>query len=109
MTLYQLYTRLEHFFTARHWRGHGVHSPAMYDFIRNVVIPTPKRELPAAIRAAYSPDQVALLPNPFATRLEKQAFRQWYAQNHVVVADLPGLIVLFFDPKRPKQYFRIRN
>lgn len=109
MTIYQFYTRIEHLLTARHWRGHGVHSPAMYWFIRNVLIPTRKKDLPATIRALYPPHEVALWPNPFATRREKQLFRRWYAENHVVVAHLPGLIVLFFDPKRPKQYFKIRN
>lgn len=126
MTPYQLYTRLLHAFTAVHWRGYAVHSPLMYRFVREVVIRNPRRKLPAAIAAKYGTENVAvidtvselpaitgkpvvLLREPFRSRAERNTFRAWYAAHHVVAAHLQGLVVLFFDPKLQKQYFRIRN
>lgn len=126
MTFYQLYTRLRHAFTAVHWRGYAVHSPMMYRFIREVVIRSSRRKLPDAIAARYSvenvgvvdsvadlithePKQVILLREPFRSAVERREFEVWYEGMHVVAAHLQGLMVLFFDPKLQKQFFRIRN
>ncbi|WP_298064911.1 hypothetical protein [uncultured Rikenella sp.] len=126
MTGYQLYTRLRHAFTAVHWRGYAVHSPMMYRFIREVVIRTPRRKLPEAIGRRYGagnvavvdsveellavlPKPVAVLREPFRSACERRQFEEWYGRTHVVGAHLQGLLVLFFDPKLQKQFFRIRN
>lgn len=127
MTGYQFYTRLRHAFTAAHWRGYAVHSPMMYRFIREVVLPNRRRALPAAIVSRYgaknvaavgsvpellaldSPPAVVLLREPFRSARERKEFEAWYEGAHVVAAHLQGLVVLFFDPKLQKQFFRIRN
>lgn len=130
MTFYQLYTRLIHALTAVHWRGYAVHSPRMYRFVREVVIRTRRRKLPETIAIKYGlgnvtvvgtiPDLIAvanleigpkilLLKEPFRTPAERRQFMAWYGANHVVVAHLQGLLVLFLDPKLQKQYYRIRN
>lgn len=126
MNSYQWYTRLRHAWTAAHWHGYAVHSPMMYRFIREVVMPTRRRDLPAAIIGRYGADRVAvvdsvaeleevqgkeiaLLREPFRSADERAAFEAWFDRTHVVVAHLQGLLVLFFDPKLQKQFFRIRN
>lgn len=126
MTAYQIYTRLNHALTAKHWRGAAVHSPMMYDFIREVVMKHPRKRLIGAIVARYgAPDtavadtveelsrttgkMVVLLREPFRSAAQRKEFDQWYRQTHVVVAHLQGLLVLFFDPKLQKQYYKIRN
>ena len=126
MNSYQWYTRLRHAWTAAHWHGYAVHSPMMYRFIREVVMPTRRRDLPAAIIGRYGADRVAvvdsvselekvqgkkiaLLREPFRSADERVAFEAWFDRTHVVVAHLQGLLVLFFDPKLQKQFFRIRN
>lgn len=126
MTGYQLYMRLRHAFTAVHWRGYAVHSPMMYRFIREVVIRSSRRRLPASIMAyyglenvgiadsvaelvAHEPKPVILLREPFRLAAERREFEAWYAETHVVAAHLQGLMVFFFDPKLQKQFFRIRN
>lgn len=126
-TGYQLYTRLRHAITAGHWRGYAVHSPMMYRFIREVVIHTRRGDLPAAIGVRYGAENVAvadsvaelvalgggrpvvLLREPFRSAAERRQFVEWYAETHVVAAHLQGLVVLFFDPRLQKQFFRIRN
>lgn len=125
MTGYQLYTRLRHAVTARHWRGHGIHSPMMYRFVRETVLPCSRRELPEVIAARYggvsvgsfeelaarsdSGSGVVMWRAPFRSARERRAFERWFAETHVVAAHLQGLLVLFFDPKLQKQFFRIRN
>ncbi|MDE5945194.1 MAG: hypothetical protein K2G93_06390 [Rikenella sp.] len=131
MNRYQLYTRLRHAIRARHWRGHGVHSPLMYRFVREVAMPVRRRqELPTAIAtwgaaewrivtvesvAELTATEVAerktivLLREPFRSADERRTFEAWFAQTHVVAAHLQGLLVLFLDPKLQKQFFRIRS
>lgn len=127
MTIYQFYTRLRHAFTAAHWRGYAIHSPMMYRFIREVVIRTRRSRLPDAIAERYgaknvavvdsvaellaldSPRGIVLLREPFRSAAERREFEDWYRGAHVVAAHLQGLMVLFFDPKLQKQFFRIRN
>lgn len=127
MTGYQFYTRFRHALTAAHWRGYAVHSPMMYRFIREVVLPNRRRTLPAAIADLYgaenvavvgsvpellaldSPPAVVLLREPFRSARERREFEAWYEGTHAVAAHLQGLVVLFFDPKLQKQFFRIRN
>lgn len=127
MTIYQFYTRLRHAFTAAHWRGYAIHSPMMYRFIREVVIRTRRGRLPDAIAARYgaenvtvvdsvgellalnSPRGIVLLREPYRSAQERREFEDWYRDTHVVAAHLQGLMVLFFDPKLQKQFFRIRN
>lgn len=126
MTGYQLYIRLRHALTARHWRGHGIHSPMMYRFVREVVLPQRRRRLPEVIATRYGAEnvrfvhsvaevtdgeakRVVCLLEPFRTARERRDFERWYAETHVVAAHLQGLLVLFFDPKLQKQFFRIRN
>lgn len=130
MTPYQLYTRFRHAATARHWRGHGVHSPMMYRFVREVVLPVPRRAWTAAIVEQYGAEwqvveigsiaelpgvarseakTIALLREPFRSAAERREFDAWFGRTHVVAAHLQGLLVLFFDPKLQKQFFRIRN
>lgn len=127
MNGYQLYTRLRHALTAAHWRGYAVHSPMMYRFIREVVIRSSRRRLPEFIAEYYghenvtvvdsveelltlnSPQTVVLLREPYRSTRERRRFEEWYAGVHAVGAHLQGLLVLFFDPKLQKQFFRIRN
>lgn len=126
MNRYQLYTRLKHALRATHWRGHTVHSPMMYRFIREVVLPTRRRQLTDTIVRRYGEERVAVvesvkelqavtdkeivvLREPFRSADERHAFEAWLGRTHVVVAHLQGLLVLFFDPKLQKQFFRIRN
>lgn len=127
MTRYQFYTRLRHALTARHWRGHGIHSPMMYRFVREVVLPHRRRRLPEVIAARYGAEnvkivrsvteltdgkevkQVVCLCEPFRTARERRDFERWFTNTHVVAVHLQGLLVLFFDQKLQKQFFRIRN
>ena len=131
MNRYQLYTRMRHAASARHWRGHGVHSPLMYRFVREVAMPLRRRrELPEAIEAWCGTEwrvaevdsddalekatpagvkTIVLLREPFRSAAERRAFKTWFDRTHVVAAHLQGWLVLFFDPKLQKQYFRIRN
>lgn len=127
MTAYQIYTRLKHSLVAKHWRGHGVHSPMMYDFIRTVVMPTPRKWLAEAIIVRYGgagnvavvdsmsglenereKANVVLLNEPFLTAEERRRFKEWYGDNNVVAVHLQGLMVLFFDTKLKKQFYSIR-
>ena len=70
MNSYQWYTRLRHAWTAAHWHGYAVHSPMMYRFIREVVMPTRRRDLPVAIIGRYGADRVAVVDS--VAELEKQ-------------------------------------
>lgn len=125
MTPYRIYYRLTHFFTARHWRGHSVHSPMMFAFIREVVVPFKGRKRLDALlgylgeenvfvtddahRLVECPLPVAVLRQPFRCAREYRVFQEFYGSNHLVAALLPDMIVLFFDPKLQKQYYRIRG
>lgn len=132
MNRYQLYTRFRHAATAGHWRGHGIHSPMMYRFVREVAMPVRRRALAAAIVERYGAERVAavdsvaeltalpadeaagtkrivLLREPFRSAGERKTFAGWFNRTHVVAAHFQGLLVLFFDPKLQKQFFRIRN
>ena len=126
MTPYQAYTRLRHFFTARHWRGHGVHSPFIYKFVRETALGTPSRELPAKIKAAY-PDRnitetirmeefpaetenaIIMLREPFRNSRQERLWKRWSETNHCAAVHLQGLLVVFSDKKLQKQFFKVRN
>lgn len=98
----------------------------MYRFVREVVLPQRRRRLPEVIATRYGAEnvrfvrsvaevtdgeakRVVCLLEPFRTARERRDFERWYAETHVVAAHLQGLLVLFFDPKLQKQFFRIRN
>lgn len=98
----------------------------MYAFVREVVMPNKRKDLAQAIERRYGADRVAvidsvealrevngksvvILMGPFRSKEQKRRFDFWYKATHVVVAHLQGLIVLFFDPKLQKQYYKIRN
>lgn len=130
MTLFQIYTRIVHMFTALHWRGYAIHSPMMYSFVREVVITSPRKVLPRKIEQRYSQQSVAsfdsvakfasevavnksidvaMIVEPYISRAERDLMYKWHAENHAVVVHLQGLLVLFFDPKLQKQFYKIRN
>lgn len=50
MTFYQFYTRLRHFFRAKHWRGAAIHSPMMYAFVRRFALSYRGERLVAKLR-----------------------------------------------------------
>lgn len=98
----------------------------MYAFVREVVIRNSRRNLTRAIQARYGSDHVALynstaeirstpgievglLRHPYRSAAERRTFREWYNNNSAVVVHLQGLIVIFFDPKLNKQFYKIRN
>lgn len=118
MTLYQLYTRLKHFFTAKHWHGAAIHSPMMYAFVREhalthrgerliekIAVPT----VDSVRDLCNVKSDIIILRQPFKSRAEKELFTKFYAENHVVIAHFQGLIVIFFDQKLQKQQYVIRN
>ena len=126
MTLYQIYTRLWHFFTARYWRGHGLHSPFMYNFVRETVLGNPRKKLPEKIRELYSSydileathveelpavkeNMIIMLHRPFLNRCQNKQWKRWYKENHCVAVHLQELLVVFSDKKLQKQFFKIRN
>ncbi len=109
MTGYQLKTRWIHFWTARHWRGHGIHSPFLYGFVRGVVLRVPRKEWTRVIFERYGTQQVRLLPEPFTDRREHEMFEAWVAAHPSAVVELPGLIVVFLDPALQPQRFRVRG
>lgn len=55
------------------------------------------------------PKPVVVLREPFGSVRERRRFEDWYRDTHMVGAHLQGLLVLFFDPKLQKQFYRIRN
>lgn len=126
MTGYQRYTRLRHFFTARHWRGYAVHSPFMYRFMREVVIRSSRKDLPRKIEDYFAgenitildrvnqlPDKnisgLALIREPFFDRREETLWKEWYGTHHCAAVHFQGLMVIFFDKKLQKQFYTIRN
>lgn len=118
MTLYQIYTRIKHMLTAKHWRGAAIHSPAMYAFVREHALHYRGSKMIRHIGAPVvdsvkqidqSDAPVVILREPFRNRAQKREFDRWYAQNNVIVAHFQGLIVIFFDKKRQKERYLIRN
>ncbi|CDN30176.1 hypothetical protein BN938_0069 [Mucinivorans hirudinis] len=118
MTLYQIATRIAHFFTACHWRGADIHSPFVYSFVREYALENRGARLIEAIGVRVIarvgeldvyPDDMIILREPFISGGERALFKKWYEDNHCVVVHFQGLIVIFRNSKLQKQWFKVRN
>lgn len=121
MTLYQIRTRVVHFFTAIHWRGAAIHSPMMYEFVRQYAMRYRGKELIRVLIDKLQAESVDInnivapisligyIEQPYKNAAEHHQFMDWYKANHAVVAHFQGLVVIFFDKKFQKQFFMIRN
>lgn len=115
MTLCETYTRLRHALTAGHWRGSAVHSPFVYRFIREVVVPHRRSDLPQSIASAYAgrmaSGSLVLIERPFARPGERRRIKAWFRrpETHATLIHLQGLLVIFLDPALQKEWYNVRN
>lgn len=124
MTLFELGTRINHFFTAKHFRGHGIHSPFLYDFVRTVVLKDRKKEFVMRVENRYWPNRTqfvnsvdridffayaVILSHPFSSRYQYKKWLVWRKKHRCLSVHLPGHIVIFFDRRLQDQHFKIRS
>lgn len=124
MTICKLATRINHFFTAKHYRGHGIHSPFLYDFIREVVIKNDSENIVKAIQNHYAPHRVeqvssidgiskgayiAILESPFVSKSEREKWLNWRGKNKCLTVHLKNYMVIFFDQRLNNQHFKVRS
>lgn len=122
--IYLFYSRLRHFFVAKHYRGHGVHSPFMYDFIRTVVMGDEAENFILRVENRYWPNKtkfvssvdqldsfyyVSVLGEPFRSRLQYKKWLQWRSDHKCMSIYLKGYLVVFFDRRLPNQHFVVRS
>lgn len=125
MTLYQFRTRIHHLLKAKHWRGHGIHSPMLYSLIREEIMRYPKKLLAQRLAFRFGEDRVTVVENardiaigmnycvilkePFIDKDQEKIIEQLYQNNHCTMLHCQGFLVIFFDPKLNKQYIMLRN
>ena len=124
MTYYQLYSRLRHFFVARHYRGHGIHSPSLYDLVRQVFMKSPSDEIernlaevfPNAliissgdIQVLESQADIKIVLRPFKSSADYRRWCVWRAENACQSVWLKSALVIFHDPRLQNQHFDIRS
>lgn len=116
-----LYWRLKHSLTARHYRGHGIHSPFLYDFIRTVLLKSSSqkdmlqrveekynsRPLEISAISEISSASIVFLPSNILNHSD--IWSKWRSENECLSIWLKYGILLFFDPKLPNQHFNIRS
>ncbi len=116
-------TYLNHFIKARHYRGHGIHSPYLYSYVREVVIvkgdickmtidryPEKKVQVTDSAEEALNSDAyISIIKKPFKT-VEDKKF--WHANRpgmNILTIHLPHHIVIFRDNRVHNQHFEIRR
>lgn len=124
MTSYQLYMRVKHFFVACYYRGHGIHSPSLYQVVRQVFMKYPADKLALGLQVFFpdslvdvvsdvqgldSQADIILLLNPFNSWKEKKGWEKWRAENSCRSVWLKSALVIFRDPQFPNQHFDIRT
>lgn len=125
MNGFQLRTRVVHFFRARHWRGHGIHSPMVYSLVREVVMRCRKRDLALELIARFGEQRVVVVENveqvwqnqryciilkePFRSKEQQASWELFYGQKHCTAVICRGWMLVFFDPKLQKQCFWVRS
>ncbi|MEG2478915.1 MAG: hypothetical protein RR931_01160 [Mucinivorans sp.] len=106
---------------ARHYRGYGIHSPFVYNFIRNIVM-NRRKKITVQIQQLYPETlitenvselkkikNVAILYKPFKTKTQEREFDRWFEKNSYVAIHLKECIVVFADKRLQKQLFIVRN
>lgn len=124
MSGYQLYMRLKHLFMARHFRGHGIHSPYLYDFVRNILIRSDIRHISEALACHYPSRRIVdvwsvveiptdayivVLWGPFRCSADRAEWASWRSSNACLSVWLKRCIVIFFDTRLNDQHFAIRS
>lgn len=123
MTAYQFLTYVGHFITAGHFRGHGIHSPYLYDFIRSVVIrkgdiveltrsryPEKEIEVCNSVEELFnSTAYISFLMEPFRSSSEHALWKSRRAAESCLSIHLPHHIIIFRDPKLNNQHFSVRR
>lgn len=124
MTWFELGVRINHFFTAKHYRGHGIHSPYLYDFVRNVLVTTKNQDLVQRIEEKYLPHKtifinsldnidkeayIAILARPFRSKNHYRKWIAWRKKHPCTSVHLKNFVILFFDNKLQNQHFKIRS
>jgi len=123
MTAAELYTYIGHFIKARHYRGHGIHSPYLYAFVREVVLQ--KGELPKLIADKYPGKEIEIVTNvnealsssayitilhrPFRTFEEKRLWKNARPTKEILTVHLPHDMIIFRDERLHNQHFSIRR
>lgn len=111
--------RIQHFFVARHYRGHGVHSPFLYDFIRKILMKScSKEDLLTKIHQNYNllpitsrdfdecNSGIVFIPNEF---LHLGSFQLWRSGRVCLSLWTKYGVLIFFDPKLPNQHYNLRS
>ena len=125
MNWYYIYTRITHFVTAKHRHGHGIHSPMIYDFVRNVVDGNSRKSLvdriedhyPAKkVHYAITPDRlydydafISIIHYPFKSKELNNKWEIWRNNNSCLSISLKNCIVIFWDTQLPNRHYKIRS
>lgn len=123
MTFAELITYLGHLIKARHFRGHGIHSPYLYSYVREVVIkrgdiyhltvakyPGKRIEVVTDVSSALSSDAyITILHRPFRTMDERRLWKTERSGKEFLTIHLPHDIVIFRDERLHNQHFTIRR
>lgn len=118
MNNYQILTRINHFFTAKHYHGHGIHSPFLYDFIRqtmklsyNDILKLKNAHIVHNTNELKEIDNyhILIFIEPFVSKIEKEKFRAWFDHNFYAALYFQGMIVIFNNPNLQKQFFKVRK
>lgn len=113
---------------ARHYGGHGIHSPFLYGFLTDLYARPRHKGLHqllderieqgefGSVSYVRSLDQlvkdqseVVVWEEPFISAQEHLEWKGWRKQNKVLSIWLPRAIVVFRQEKLPNQHFKIRN
>ena len=124
MNLFYFYSRLTHFLSAKHRNGHGIHSPMIYDFVRNVIGGNRRKDLIERIEDHYpqkkvhfaiTPDNlsgstefISILGHTFNSRNQYIKWKRWRKKHPCHSIRLKNCIVIFWDPQLPNRHYKIR-
>ncbi len=124
MNIYYLHSRLVRFFISKHNNGHGIHSPMIYDFVRNVVKGNPRKDLIERIEDHYprqkvhfaitpkhlsdSREFISILGHTFNSSMQRREWNKWRKENSCFSVRLKNCIVVFWDPQLPNRHINIR-
>lgn len=123
MTKTQFTTFISHIIKARHYRGHGIHSPYLYSYVREVIIkkgdlcdltikkyPGKKIEITTDTEVALNSDAyISILKSPFKTKAEKKYWKTNRPSKKILTVHLPHYMVIFRDERVHNQHFMIRK
>ncbi len=123
MLSYYQKMRLRHFFVARHRKGHGIHSPFLYDFLRAYYLSSGRDKLLTLLKArgfdfvmtesaqelAAATAEVVLWKKPFQNKSELEQWEHWRESNTALSLWLGAYVLVFKNPKLPNQHFVVRS